>query len=69
MNHPPGSVGFQFDSASGEAYSYEFATTSTVVDGKPTDTVVRDANGVPKPKLDASGQPVPFKVQYPPARR
>ena len=28
MNHPPGSVAWQFDSTSGEAYTYEFATTS-----------------------------------------
>src|SRR5712675_3152257 len=35
MNHPPGSVAFQFDPTSGEAYTYEFATEKTVVDGKP----------------------------------
>ena len=28
MNHPPGSVAFQFDSTSGEAYTYQFATTT-----------------------------------------
>ena len=26
MNHPPGSVAYQFDSTSGDAYTYEFAT-------------------------------------------
>src|SRR5262249_11091341 len=26
MNHPPGSVAYQFDSASGDAYIYEFET-------------------------------------------
>src|SRR6201997_838997 len=31
MNHPPGSVAYQFDATSGAAYSYEFATTKTVV--------------------------------------
>src|SRR5689334_15154790 len=31
MNHPPGSVAYQFDSASGEAYSYEFQTEKQVV--------------------------------------
>jgi amino acid transporter len=61
MNHPAGSVAYQFDSASGEAYSYEFATKT---DGK-TETVVRDANGVPQPKLDAAGKPVPYHVSYP----
>jgi amino acid transporter len=61
MNHPAGSVAYQFDSSSGEAYTYEFATKT---DGK-TETVVRDANGIPQPKLDASGKPVPFHISYP----
>jgi amino acid transporter len=66
MNHPPGSIAYQFDSVSGEAYTYEFATTTTMVDGKPTDTIVRDSAGVvPQPKLDAAGNPVPFKISYP----
>ena len=26
LNHPPGSVAYQFDSTSGEAYDYEFKT-------------------------------------------
>ena len=26
MNHPPGSVAYQLDSTSGEAYNYEFET-------------------------------------------
>ncbi len=64
-NHPPGSIAYQFDSTSSEAYTYEFATQSAIVDGKPADVIVRDANGVPKPKLDAAGQPVPFKIDYP----
>src|SRR6201987_4308343 len=33
MSHKPGSEAFQFDSASGDAYSYEFATTTTMVNG------------------------------------
>jgi amino acid transporter len=61
MNHPAGSVAYQFDSSSGEAYKYEFATKR---DGK-AETVVRDANGVPQPKLDAVGKPVPFRISYP----
>jgi amino acid transporter len=65
MNHPPGSVAYQFDSTSGAAYSYEFATTKTVVNGTATDTIVRDSNGRPQPQLDASGQPVPFRISYP----
>src|SRR5205814_6373651 len=65
MNHPPGSVAYQFDSTSGEAYTYEFATEKTMVGGVSTDTIVRDAVGVPKPKLDAAGKPTPFQIAYP----
>src|SRR6204780_4802002 len=64
VHHAPGSVAWQFDSTSGEAYQYEFRTTPTVTAGVSTDTIVRDANGVPQPKLDATGQPVPFHVAY-----
>ncbi len=65
MNHPPGSIGYQFDSTSGAAYSYEFATQKTTANGQTTETVVRDSNGVPQPRLDASGKPVPYHVTYP----
>ena len=65
MSHKPGSEAFQFDSASGNAYSYEFATTSTMVNGVATDTVARNADGIPQPKLDASGKAVPYHVSYP----
>jgi basic amino acid/polyamine antiporter, APA family len=65
MNHPPGTQAFQFDSTSGEAYTYEFATQSQTVAGQATDVIVRDANGVPQPKLDAAGHAVPFHISYP----
>jgi len=65
MNHPPGSVAYQFDAQTSAAYSYEFATTTTVTNGQSTDTIVRDGSGVPQPKLDASGKPVPYHVTYP----
>lgn len=65
MNHPPGSVAYQFDSTSGDAYTYEFATKSVTDKGQTTETIIRDANGVPQPKLDAAGKPVPFKISYP----
>ena len=65
MNHPPGSVAYQFDSTSGEAYTYEFATTKTVVNGQETETIVRDSAGVPQPRLDAAGKPVPFQISFP----
>jgi basic amino acid/polyamine antiporter, APA family len=64
-NHPPGSVAYQFDSTSGEAYTYEFKTTTTVVAGVSTDTIDRDSNGVPLPKLDAGGKPMPYHISYP----
>src|SRR5437016_576244 len=65
MNHPPGTIAYQFDSSSGAAYSYEFATQKTLVDGRETGTIVRDTAGVPQPKLDASGKPVPYRISYP----
>src|ERR1039457_1564283 len=65
MNHAPGSVAYQFDSASGDAYTYQFATGKQTVDGKPADVILRDSSGVPKPLLDAAGKPVPFQIAYP----
>jgi APA family basic amino acid/polyamine antiporter len=65
IHHAPGSVAYQFDSTSGEAYTYEFKTTSTMVNGVATDTIVRDAGGAPLPKLDDAGNPVPYLVSYP----
>src|SRR4030088_995030 len=65
MSHPTGSTSYQFDAQTSAAYNYEYATTSQVVTGQATDVVVRDASGVPQPKLDASGQPVPFHISYP----
>jgi amino acid transporter len=64
-SHPAGSVAWQFDSSSGEAYQYEFKTTTAVVAGVSTDTIVRDSSGVPLPKLDDAGKPVPYKISYP----
>jgi basic amino acid/polyamine antiporter, APA family len=66
-NHPVGSIAYQFDSASGDAYTYEFATEKQVVDGQPADVILRDSKGVPKPKLDAAGKAVPFRIAYPAA--
>ncbi|MBS1857283.1 MAG: APC family permease [Acidobacteria bacterium] len=65
MNHAPGSVAYQFDSSSGEAYTYEFQTEKQTVNGQAADVIVRDSAGVPKPKLDAAGKPVPFIIAYP----
>jgi len=65
MNHPPGSVAYNFDAQTGAAYTYDFATEKQTVNGQQTDVVSRDAMGVPKPKLDTAGKPVPFKIDYP----
>ncbi len=65
MNHPPGSEAFQFDAQTSAAYKYEFATTSQTMNGQATDVITRDANGVPQPKLDAAGKPVPYRISYP----
>lgn len=64
VNHPAGSVAFQWDSVSGEAYDYQFATTAATANGQTTTTIVRDANMVPQPLRDAAGKPVPFKIDY-----
>src|SRR5215467_12272028 len=65
MNHPPGTEAWQFDSQSGDAYKYEFLTEKQTVNGQTTDVISRDSAGIPKPKLDAAGKPVPFHVDYP----
>ncbi|MBV9340206.1 MAG: APC family permease [Acidobacteria bacterium] len=65
VNHKPGSEAWQWDAASGEAYTYEFATTTSMVNGQPTDTIVRDSSGIPKPKLDSAGKAVAYHVGYP----
>lgn len=65
MNHPPGSVAYQFDSQTSAAFSCEFATTKTVQDGQSADIITRDADGTPQCAKDASGAPVPYHVSYP----
>src|SRR6202162_1473601 len=44
MSHPPGSEAWQYDSVSGEAYTYQFATTSQTVNGTATDVITLDGN-------------------------
>ena len=65
MNHPPGSVALQWDSTSGDAYNYQFATEKQTVNGTATDVIVRDTAGVPKAQLDSAGKPIPYTVSYP----
>lgn len=57
-NHPDGAAALQYDSATLATYTYEFAT-------KPDGTIIRDANSIPTPQLDAAGKPVQFHVHYP----
>jgi APA family basic amino acid/polyamine antiporter len=64
-SHPECSPGLQFDSSTGQTFTYEFATTKATANGQTTETIVRDKDGVPQPKLDAAGKPVPFKITYP----
>jgi APA family basic amino acid/polyamine antiporter len=66
VGHPPGSVAWQWDSTTSDAYNCEFATTSQTVNGTATDVITRDANMVPVCKKDASGAPVPYHVDYTP---
>ena len=65
VNHPAGTGALQWDSMSGDAYNYQFLTQKQTVNGTATDVILRDANGVPKPQLDAAGKPVPFTISYP----
>jgi APA family basic amino acid/polyamine antiporter len=66
VGHPPGSVAWQWDATTSDAYNCEFATTSQMVNGTATDVITRDANMVPVCKKDASGAPVPYHVDYTP---
>ena len=65
VNHPAGSVAWQWDATSGDAYSCEFATTSQTVNGTATDVITRDASQTPQCKKDAAGAVVPYHVSYP----
>src|ERR1700683_506584 len=65
LNHAPGSVARQWDSTTNASFDCEFATTSQMVNGTATDVITRDANMNPVCKVDASGKPVPFHVDYP----
>jgi amino acid transporter len=65
-HHPAGSPAWQFDSLSGDAYQYQFATEKVKDDkGVLQDSIVRDKDGIPKPLLDSAGKPVPFTIAYP----
>ena len=65
MNHPPGSVAYQFDSTSGDAYTYEFATEKTTVNGQTTDTIVRDADRRSQAQAGCRREAGAIPVSYP----
>ena len=65
MNHPPGSIAYQFDPQTSAAYSCEFATTKTMVNGTATDTIVRASDGTPQCAMDSAGKAVPYRISYP----
>jgi len=58
ISHPPGSIGYQWDATSGDAYPCEFQMDAQ-------NNIVRDASMVPVCKKDASGASVPFHMDYP----
>jgi basic amino acid/polyamine antiporter, APA family len=58
MNHPAGSVAWQWDATSGDAYNCEFQMDSK-------GNIVRDASMAPVCAKDASGTNVPYHVSYP----
>jgi len=65
MNHPPGSVAFQFDPQTSTAYSCEFAATKAIVNGQSIDTIMRAADGTPQCAKDAAGKAVLYHISYP----
>jgi basic amino acid/polyamine antiporter, APA family len=58
MGHPPGSVAWQWDATSGDAYNCEFQTDAQ-------NNIVRNASMIPQCKKDAAGAPIPYHVSYP----
>jgi basic amino acid/polyamine antiporter, APA family len=58
MSHPPGTVAWQWDATSGNAYNCDFQ-----MDAKAN--IIRNTAQVPLCKVDASGQPVPYHISYP----
>ncbi|HXX70745.1 MAG TPA: APC family permease [Candidatus Acidoferrum sp.] len=58
LNHPAGSVAWQWDATSGDSYNCEFQMDAQ-------NSIVRDSSMVPQCKKDASGAPVPYHISYP----
>ena len=65
MNHPPGSVAYQFDSASGDAYTYEFATEKQVVNGQRRTSLCATAPAFPSRSSTPPASPCRSKSPIP----
>ncbi len=58
IGHPPGSVAWQWDATTSDAYNCQFQMDAQ-------GNIVRDANQVPQCQKDAAGTPVPYTISYP----
>lgn len=58
VGHPPGSVAWQWDATSSDAYSCQFQTDAQ-------GNILRNAAQIPLCKMDAAGKPVAYVVSYP----
>jgi basic amino acid/polyamine antiporter, APA family len=58
IGHPAGSVAWQWDSTTSDAYNCQFQTDAQ-------NNIVRDSNQIPQCLKDSAGQPVPYQVSYP----
>jgi len=58
VDHPAGTVGFQYDSQTQQTFPFQFQTDKT-------GATLRDSTGNPLPVLDAAGKPAPFVITYP----
>jgi basic amino acid/polyamine antiporter, APA family len=65
LNHPAGSIAYQFDAQTNTAFPCEFATSKTMVNGQVSDTIVRAADGSPQCAVDGSGRVIPYRISYP----
>jgi APA family basic amino acid/polyamine antiporter len=65
VSHPPGSIAFQFDPQTSTAFSCEFATTKTLVNGQTTDIIARASDGTPQCAVDATGKAISYHITYP----
>ncbi len=57
-SHPAGSVAWQWDAISADAYNCEFQTDAQ-------GNITRNASMIPQCKVDAAGAPVPYHISYP----